>query len=135
MIRPLGRWFPPSGAATVEIMVVSEFEEPTLFALPFTRADGRDPLGPFRRRLAHHRTAEPVDPETPEAWAAAHAGARGRAPSGTIHLVTGDWLPVCGAGLNGWDPRGLQATTDPVTCVRCGGIEQRRHPETQLALF
>ncbi|MBE1580414.1 hypothetical protein ACFORH_43385 [Amycolatopsis roodepoortensis] len=114
-------------------MAVSE-EPPALFALPLTR-DVRDPLGPFRRRLTHHRPAEPADPETPQAWAAAHVGARGRAPSGTIHLVTGDWLPVCGAGLNGWDPRGLQATTDPVTCARCGGIEQRRHPETQLVLF
>lgn len=106
-------------------------DPPALFALPFTR----EPLEVFRRRFAHHRPAERVVPGTPEAWAAAHAGARGRAPSGTVHLVTGDWLPVCGAGLNGWDPRGLAPTDDAVTCARCGGIDQRRNPAEQLVLF
>ncbi|MFK0244592.1 hypothetical protein ACIQUM_07825 [Amycolatopsis azurea] len=111
-------------------------EPPTLFARPIARDTTREPLAPFRRRLTHHRPgADTAEPETPESWAAAHGGARGRAPSGTIHLVNGDWLPVCGAGLNGWDPRGLQPIDDDVTCVRCGGIEQRRKPEDQLALF
>ncbi|WP_219152227.1 hypothetical protein [Amycolatopsis sp. TNS106] len=111
-------------------------EPPALFTLPSTRDTAREPLAPFRRRLTHHRAGAAVDePETPEAWAAAHTGTRGRAPSGTIHLVTGDWLPACGAGLNGWDPRGLQPTDDDVTCVRCGGIERRRRPDAQLVLF
>jgi hypothetical protein len=106
-------------------------EPPTLFSMPVPRA----PLRGFRRRLTHHRpSGPPGDPLA--AWAARHAGARGRSPSGTVHLTTDDWLPLCGAGLNGWDPRGLQPTDDEVTCGRCGGSSAGRHPgEGQLPLF
>ncbi|WP_158684475.1 hypothetical protein [Amycolatopsis orientalis] len=107
-------------------------DPPALFALP-----ARDPLGAFRRRLTHHRPGEhPGSGGPPGPGRPAVADARGRAPSGTVHLLTGEWLPACGAGLNGWDPRGLQPTDDEVTCGRCGGIQQRRDPgAAQLRLF
>ncbi|MFI5615667.1 hypothetical protein [Amycolatopsis sp. NPDC051903] len=109
-------------------------DPPALFALP---ARERDPLGPFRRRLIHHRAAEHSTPEnSPAVGHDGLSGARGRAPSGTVHLLTGEWLPACGAGLNGWDPRGLQPTADEVTCGRCGGIQRSRDPGAgQLRLF
>jgi len=106
-------------------------EPPALFTLPAQR----EPLREFHRRMRHHRPAPgPVDPL--QAWAARHAGTRGRSPSGTVHLLTGDWLPVCGAGLNGWDFRELQPTDDDVSCGRCGGVIRNQRPnKDQLALF
>jgi hypothetical protein len=69
-------------------------------------------------------------------WTATHQDARGRAPSGTVHLVNEEWLPACGAGLNSWDYQGLEATDEDVTCRRCGDAERRRAPEPgQLTLF
>lgn len=85
--------------------------------------------------MPHHRpTPVPADPL--QAWAVRHAGARGRSPSGTVHLLTGDWLPVCGAGLNGWDFRELHPTDDDVSCGRCSGIVRKLQTgEGQLTLF
>ncbi|MBN6034384.1 hypothetical protein [Amycolatopsis sp. 195334CR] len=87
---------------------------------------GREPLQAFRRRQPHHRI--PLPP--------AREGARGRTPSGTVHLVTDAWLPVCGAGLNTWDPlRGLAPTEEPVTCRRCADVHLKEVHEGQLKLF
>jgi hypothetical protein len=106
--------------------------EPALFTAAEVTAPG---LTVFRRRVRHSRTSSPAAP-APRVWAAAHRGARGRAPSGTVHLVNEEWLPACGTGLNGWDYRGLQATDEDVSCRRCGDAERRRAPEPgQLALF
>lgn len=90
-------------------------------------------LGVFRRHSRHaHSGAVPG----PAVWAAAHPGAHGRAPSGTVHEVNDRWLPICGAGLNGWDCRGLQATNQQITCGRCLEGRGHRNPLAgQLELF
>jgi hypothetical protein len=109
-----------------------EADPPALFALPWQR----EPLAAFRRHLTHHRPAEPIRLGPPRSWTRAHAGARGRTAAGTVHLVTVEWLPACGTGLNSWDYRGLQPTDDEVTCGRCDDITARmRPPEGQLTLF
>ncbi|GAB3152017.1 hypothetical protein [Amycolatopsis sp. NPDC004378] len=108
-----------------------EADPPALFALPARR----EPLAAFRSRLTHHRPAD-GPPGPPSAWRQAHAGERGRSPAGTVHLVTGEWLPACGAGLNSWDYRGLQPTDDDVTCGRCADRAARTRPlRGQLRLF
>lgn len=99
-----------------------EDDPPALFALPRRR----EPLAAFQRRLKHHR------PAAPPSWTRLH----GRTSTGTVHLVTGEWLPACGTGLNGWDYRGLNPTDEAVTCQRCDAILARtRVPEGQLTLF
>lgn len=94
----------------------------------------RAPLGAFRRRLPHHRRSG--EPPTPQVWAREHPSLRARAPSGTVHAVNTAWLPVCGAGLNGWDYRELEATEAAVTCHRCAQVAGLTDAELdQLALF
>ncbi|WP_328451774.1 hypothetical protein [Amycolatopsis sp. NBC_00438] len=108
-----------------------EADPPALFTLP----PQRKPLAAFRNRLTHHRPAE-TPPGPPPTWRRAHAGDRGRTTAGTVHLVTGDWLPACGTGLNSWDYRGLRPTDDEVTCGRCAARDARnRPPKGQLTLF
>ncbi|GAA1989533.1 hypothetical protein [Amycolatopsis minnesotensis] len=116
---------------------MADADSPALF--PESELRRGTGLDVFRRRLRHARPATaPVLPD-PLAWAAAHPGARGRAPSGTVHEVTARWLPACGAGLNGWDARGLVPTADEVTCARCLGNRRRRELATagqlELDLF
>ncbi|GAB2779221.1 hypothetical protein [Amycolatopsis magusensis] len=87
---------------------------------------GREPLQAFLRRQEHHRVSAPPSADA----------ARGRTPSGTVHLVNDAWLPVCGAGLNTWDPlRGLSPTEEPVTCRRCADVHLKSLRDDQLRLF
>ncbi len=115
--------------------LVDAVPEPTLFPelTPVTRPDGG--LGVFRRRTRHARPSGGV-PE-PTVWAATHPGARGRAPSGTVHEVNDQWLPACGAAIGGWDFRDrLQATDEDITCGRCReGVARRTPPPGQLELI
>ncbi|MDT8913673.1 hypothetical protein [Amycolatopsis sp. PS_44_ISF1] len=108
--------------------------EPSLFPelSPIARTEGG--LGVFRRRTRHTR---PTGVAEPAVWAAAHPGARGRAPSGTVHEVNDQWLPACGAAIGGWDFRDrLQATDEEITCGRClEGAARRTPPPGQLELI
>ncbi|MFE0020244.1 hypothetical protein [Amycolatopsis sp. NPDC059021] len=107
-------------------------DPPTLFAVD------RTPLRTFRRRMPPHHRRGPLRPDDLAGWVARHAGGvRGRAPSGTVHrMLPDDWLPACGAGLNGWNPEQLTPVDEPVSCGRCEAlVEQGRPGEQQLALF
>lgn len=53
-----------------------------------------------------------------------------------MHLVTEEWLPACGSGLNGWNPQRLVATDAPINCRRCNRFLQTTPPPPgQLSLF
>ncbi|WP_410631159.1 hypothetical protein [Amycolatopsis sp. cmx-4-83] len=127
------RWDLTGCAGIVEVM--DAVPEPSLFPelSPVARAEGG--LGVFRRRTRHARSAGGV-PE-PAVWAATHPDARGRAPSGTVHEVSDQWLPACGAAIGGWDFRDrLQATDEEITCGRClEGAARRKPSPGQLELI
>jgi hypothetical protein len=60
--------------------------------------------------------------------------------AGTAPDHRGDELPApaCHVGIAGWDPRRLNSTTSPVTCVRCVRLIEARQlarPIEQLAVF
>ncbi|WP_326566009.1 hypothetical protein VSH64_29575 [Amycolatopsis rhabdoformis] len=98
-----------------------EDDPPALFAPPRRR----EPLAAFQRRFKHRPAAQP-------SWTRVH----GKTAAGTVHVVTDEWLPACGTGLNGWDYRGLNPTDDAVTCHRCDALISRTNPpEGQLTLF
>jgi hypothetical protein len=127
------RWDLTGRAVTVEVMDAAP--EQNLFPdlTPVARPDGG--LGVFRRRTRHARPAGGV--AEPAVWAAAHPGAHGRAPSGTVHETNDRWLPACGAAISGWDFRDqLQVTDEEITCGRClDGAARRVPPPGQLELI
>lgn len=106
-----------------------ESDEHAALFTPAALEAGAPGLGALRRILQQATDTEPVFPVGLQM--------RGRSPTGTVHLLTHQWLPACGVGLNGWNPHRLTATQEPVSCQRCGRSLPLPRPPTagQLPLF